>query len=166
MPEAARHLGISERSVRKRLVAGTLDGVKEGKSWTVLLHATPDAAQDAVPTAFAVPSAVPLSGPDAALAVTVLERLLREERRAADENRDAALHWQFRALQAEERLAALEAGPIAQDTGEHPQDVPLDTNTGSVRDAEATKAAEPDTPSADTLALGWRRWFRRIVGKR
>jgi len=178
VPEAARHLGISERSVRKRLVAGTLAGVKEGKSWIVLLYATPDAAltdSTADSSVLADPNAALPRGPGTALesaAIAVLERLLREERRTADENRDAALHWQFRALRAEETVAALQAGPIAQEAGDRIHDhAPVSEKQALLRDDGPSMASDtlheasaaPDLAS-ERLALGWRRWWRRMIG--
>jgi hypothetical protein len=41
VPEVARLLGISERAVRKRITAGTLDAVKEAGVWIVTLEAVP-----------------------------------------------------------------------------------------------------------------------------
>jgi hypothetical protein len=38
VPETARLLNISERAVRKRITAGTLDAHKEGNAWVVLLR--------------------------------------------------------------------------------------------------------------------------------
>jgi excisionase family DNA binding protein len=40
--EAAEQLGISERAVIKRLMAGTLPSSKQGKQWTVELPAIKD----------------------------------------------------------------------------------------------------------------------------
>ncbi len=42
VPEAARVLGISERAVRKRIVAGSLDAERDGHQWIVFLPAELD----------------------------------------------------------------------------------------------------------------------------
>jgi hypothetical protein len=148
-----------------------LAGIKEGKSWVVLLPATPGAdpaALSADPAGFADPDTTPTYGPPAALevaAVEALERLLRDERRISDQNRDAALHWQFRAQRAEERLKELEAGPLPTNASEPTiVDVPQESAAGPVRDVQPAQAAEPMRPPADGLALGWRRWWRRVTG--
>lgn len=181
VPEAARALGISERSVRKRLVAGTLDGIKEGKSWVVLLPATSDAAltdpdadprvDPADPAGSADPVAAQRYGPHAALevaAVEVLERLFRDERQRADENRDAALHWQARALRAEEKLAALEAGPIAGPTSQESPNASQDAQDGPGRGDPPQMAADTskgthDVPTPASEGL-WRKLWRAIIG--
>ena len=45
-----------------------------------------------------------------------------------------------------------------------PDDAPQERDPASVCDVPTAKASESPTPSGDTLALGWRRWFRRITG--
>jgi hypothetical protein len=117
VPEVARLLGISERAVRKRITAGTLDAHKEGNAWVVLLSATTGAVPAAPAAPEAVPSAAPEGGTGAAAVdltplVEYLERKDAEIRRLSD----ALAGWQFRALRAEEKIEALEAGPIAGDT--------------------------------------------------
>src|SRR5215213_8870117 len=117
VPQVARVLGISERAVRKRITAGTLDAHKEGSAWVVLLHAT----SEAVPAVPAAQEAAPEGGtrPDASQgvheAIVQLRTLLTEERQRADRYLEASTIWQGRAMQLEERLKALEAGPIAGD---------------------------------------------------
>jgi hypothetical protein len=63
VPQVARLLGISERAVRKRITAGTLDAERTPTGWLVVLEAVPT-----VPSA--VPGAVPAE-PSAALGGTV-----------------------------------------------------------------------------------------------
>ena len=123
VPEAARALGISERAVRKRIVAGTLPAEKEGSRWVVFLPAGTRAGPAAVPAALAEPGTVPAAapgavprGPDLEPLAEVISDLTRENRQLAE----AAAVWQFRALQAEERLKALAAGPTAPAAGEPP----------------------------------------------
>src|SRR5215213_1635252 len=82
VPQVARVLGISERAVRKRIMAGTLDAHKEGSAWVVLLHAI----SEAVPAVPAAQRAALEGGtrPDASQgvheAIVQLRTLLAEER--------------------------------------------------------------------------------------
>jgi hypothetical protein len=106
VPEVARVLGISERAIRKRITAGTLDAHQEGSAWVVLLPAT----SEAVPAVPAAQGAAPEGGttPDASQgvheAITQLRTLLAEERQRAVRYLEASTIWQGRALQLEERL--------------------------------------------------------------
>jgi hypothetical protein len=159
VPEVARLLGISERAVRKRITAGTLDAHKEGNAWVVLLHAT----TGAVPAASAAQEAVPSTEPEggtAALdvheAMVQLRTLLAEERQCADRYLEAPTIWQGRALQLEERLKALEAGPIAVET-ERLQNVdsPQERAVATERDENASIV------SSDSLI----EWARRLLGR-
>jgi hypothetical protein len=149
VPQVARVLGISERAVRKRLTAGTLDAHEEGNAWVVLLPPT----TGAVPAASAGPGAVPGAAPeggtravDLAPMAELIDRLTRDNQELAA---GAAL-WQERARFLGERLQALEAGPIATEA----PDVPLERDPGPVRDVVAAEAS-------DTL-LGR---LRRLVGR-
>jgi hypothetical protein len=87
VPQVARVLGISERAVRKRITAGTLDAHKEGSAWVVLLPAT----SEAVPAVPAAQGAAPEGGTAARdvdqgvhEAIIQLRTLLAEERQRAD----------------------------------------------------------------------------------
>ena len=71
---------------------------------------------------------------------------------------DAAMAWQFRALRAEEQLAALESGPI--------NSTPQDAIPAPLRGDRAQVASEPISPASDRLALVWRAWWRRMRGAR
>jgi len=150
VPEVARQLNISERAVRKRITAGTLDAHKEGSAWVVLLPAT----MGAVPAAPTAQEAVPEGGtaaPDVGQglheAIVQLRTLLAEERQRADRYLEASTIWQGRALQLEERLKALEAGPIAGD-------VPQERDPGPVRDVQTAK---PPDSLIDRI--------RRVIGR-
>ena len=118
VPEAARRLGISERAVRKRITAGTLDAHKLGPAWVVLLPATTETVPSAVRTAPAASAAVPghdMRGTAGGTAVPVVDlaplvSLIEKKDAEIRQLTDATMAWQFRALRAEERLAALEAG--------------------------------------------------------
>ncbi len=54
IPEAATRLGVSEKTIRRRLEAGELSGYKvhtqRGPAWRVVLPATVDATIDTLPT--------------------------------------------------------------------------------------------------------------------
>ena len=176
VPEVARLLGISERAVRKRITAGSLDAHKEGSAWVVLLPATTEAAPAALAAPEAVPSAAPESG-TAALdvgqglheAIVQLRTLLAEERQRADRYLEASTIWQGRAMHLEERLRAIDTGPIPQ-TAE-PEHTPQDANSAPLRDdapqmttVPLGEARDVSKPASDSLALGWRRWLRRMIG--
>jgi hypothetical protein len=84
--------------------------------------------------------------------VAMIERKDQEIRRL----NDAAMAWQFRALRAEEQLAALAPGPISG--------MPQDAHPGPVRGDRGQMASEPMPHASDSLALVWRRWWRRMRG--
>ena len=98
-----------------------------------------------------------------------MRTLLAEERQRADRYLEASTIWQSRALQLEERLKALGAGPIV---GDIPQDVPQERNPAPLRDDDPqmttvtlSKPFEAPDRASDSLALGWRRWWRRFLGQ-
>ena len=128
--DAARFLGVHERTIRRRIAAGSLPAVKVGTSYHI-----PRTALERVPTghqtgqrtadmpqpttgqpdrdAVAQPDtgqAVPQSTPQDDAAVIELRRLLEEERARADRYHEAATIWQYRALASERELQALMAG--------------------------------------------------------
>jgi len=126
----ARVLGISERAVRKRITAGTLDAHKEGNAWVVVLPST----TGAVPAAPAAPGAVPERGTEGGTVdVAPLADLLADVTRRNEELAAAAALWQYRAMQAEERLAQLEAGPIAGDSDRGALEMPQERAAGTLR---------------------------------
>lgn len=132
VPETARLLGISERAVRKRITAGTLEAHKEGNAWVVLLPSTTEAVPAAPAAPGAVPSAVPEGGTvDLASMAELIGQLTRDNQELAA----AAALWQERARFLGERLQALEAGPIAGDVGHAPQDVPREPTPHERREA-------------------------------
>jgi hypothetical protein len=61
--DAATRLGISERAVRKRIAAGSLEGRTDGRRWWVALPAEPDAEPGPVPRGTWAGPAEPSSGP-------------------------------------------------------------------------------------------------------
>ncbi len=80
--------------------------------------------------------------------------LLAEERQRADRYLEASTIWQSRALQLEERLQALEAGPI---TGDADEDAPQDAIKAPLRGDVA--ADRGDTVRQE------RPWRRRLLGR-
>jgi hypothetical protein len=175
VPQAARFLGISERAVRKRITAGTLDTHKAGTAWVVLLPATMGAVPGAVLEEPAVPGAVPESGPgpegggtaapavDLAPLVSLIEKKDAEIRPLTD----ATMAWQFRALRAEERLAALESGSLASQESAAAAGAAQDANVAPQSDEalEMThrtlnKGHEAPLLASESLV---RRWWRRMT---
>jgi hypothetical protein len=126
----------------------------------VLAHAASPDSGAAAPDAPADRTAATDAGQGAGDAVAVLRELLAEERRKSDSLLEASLIWQGRAMQLEERLQALEAGPIAGDmvtTVTSPQERPPDPqrNVAGVRAAETSQGAQEPA---------WRRLWRRVTG--
>jgi excisionase family DNA binding protein len=130
--EAATALGVSERTVRRAIQRGEIVSTKHAGSFqitpaaiddyrrretgqAVLAHAASPDSGAAAPDAPADRTAATDAGQGAGDAVAVLRELLAEERRKSDSLLEASLIWQGRAMQLEERLQALEAGPIAGD---------------------------------------------------
>jgi len=152
VPEAARAIGISERAVRKRIDAGTIQAERVGRAWSVVLPAVPGTAVRAVPAAPVIVVAEP-TGPEVPLVAAqaavpggtdlapLVDHIADLERRV-ERLTESSTVWQVRALQAEERLKQLTAGDVA------PQDA-----------AEATPVSDP-TPVASPMPW-WRFWERR-----
>ena len=141
--EAARLLGVSERTVRRRIAAGTLPSVKVGTSRLVPVTAltlspgndsadTPDAT---VRHDVMVPAAATTT--DAAPLVELVERQAREIARLSA---DLAV--------ANERLRVLGAGDEARQDG-------LRTRQNG------PQRAEPPASASDASAPWWRFWERR-----
>jgi len=169
--EAATALGVSERTVRRAIQRGELIATKHAGSFQItpaalddyrrretgqrtLSHAaTPDspaAAQDI--TAGHAAAADTGQGPGEAVAV--LRELLAEERRKSDSLLEASLIWQTRALQLEQRLKELEAGPIVQAAGDVAQNMPQER-------AAATLRGDQTAVVSDSLIGRLRRLFGR-----
>ena len=119
----------------------------------------PDAMTDATKTP-----------PDAALDMAPLAELIERLARENAENRAAAALWQERARFLGERLAALEAGPIAVPESPETEYDPQDANPAPQRDAgphmtsvTLREASAAPSLASERLAPGWRRWWRRIT---
>lgn len=159
VPQAARRLGISERAVRKRIDAGTVLAVRDGRTWTVILeepNGGTDTAGSAVLAAPSEPGAAPRrssaepgTAGTASIDLSPLVALVDSLTRRNAELTEAATIWQFRAGQLEERLKQLTAGgPGAGDAApDRGQDAPGGVETAS--DAPRLRPAS---------------WLRRLLG--
>jgi hypothetical protein len=107
----------------------------------VLSHAASPDRSAAAPDASTGHAAAADTGQDAGDAVAVLRELLAEERRKSDLLLEASLIWQGRALQLEERLKALEAGPIAGEASSTP-DTALERAVATERDVGGVRASD------------------------
>ncbi len=151
--DAARILGISKEAVRKRLDRGTLRGAKRGRVWVVSLTAAdipPDAgygmSRDDHGERSASPDMVAVLRDDVKFLRNELAERTEEIRRR--DHIIAGLVERVRELPA-----TTEDAPTAHRSGPQAGDRP---------DVDPT----PMMPVSDTLALGWRRWFRRITDQR
>jgi hypothetical protein len=176
LSDAAVRLGISPDAARKRLKRGTLRGEKQNGRWLVYLEpdARSDAVQDAAfPTVDAAPDAGVQSAdatrtpPDAAADMAPLAELIERLARENAENRAAAALWQERARFLSERLAALEAGPLASQESAEAADAAQGANAGPLRDETREMAYETlsqgraaPQPAGESLV---RRWWRRMT---
>ena len=179
--EAAVELGVSERTVRRAIQRGEIAATKRAGSFQItpsaLEHyrqretgqhtlsraATSDshaAAQDTKAKRAAAPDAGHVAG-DASV---VLRELLAEERRKSDALLEASLIWQTRAMQLEQRLKELEAGPITSEPKVDVASMLQDANSAPLRGDRAEVAPDPMPHASDSLALVWRRWWRRMRG--
>ena len=161
VPEAARALGISERAVRKRIDAGTLEATKEGRSWVVVLPTIVRTARSAVPAVPVIITMEPGTGtgpeaavPDAVPAIDLTPLVEAMERQSKEIQRvtEAATAWQFRAMRAEDRLMQLTAGEGAPQAVSVAPDGPDQVDVG-VRSSR----------SSATTVGGWWRW---LMGRR
>lgn len=145
--DAALALGISVDAVRARVRRGSLPAIKVEGEWQVEvprnLPATvatdgDQVTPDQTDRDHAVASAVDLS--------PLVELISRQAKELAD-LREAATVWQLRARQAEDKVLALTAGPVATDP--HP-DTSSDAPGASLsHDVEPTRLVA---------------WWRRLVG--
>jgi len=129
VPQAARYLNISERAVRKRIDAGSLFAVRDGRAWTVYLEepaSGTSTADDAVPleptelTATpsehrAVPVPEPVAVPSGTVDLAPLADLIADLTRRNERLTESSTMWQIRAMQAEEKLKMLTAGDVPDD---------------------------------------------------
>jgi len=169
----AQRLGISVNAVRQRLKRGTLRGRKEAGGWVVFLPT--DYAATGAPGRR--PSDQPPTGPRPAANrpsdqgdIAPLAALIADLARQNAELAGSAAHWQARAMVLQERLAAIEAGPIAaaapasadreyaagsENTAPQRGDVP--------HGAQLSLNAASDAPASGAESLVARVW-RRLTG--
>lgn len=185
--DAAAILGLSTEATRKRIQRGTLAGLKIDGAWFVERLSLPDGPIGRPDMSMGPPdSGVQTSGrlhkvtgPDVRTTVETpsvdLSPLVEMISQLHSENRqlaEAATIWQMRARQAEEKLSALEAGPIAAPASElNLVDASESMLEALQRDEVPQKGAEAlkmplevSAPAEVQLATGWRRWFRRVMG--
>ncbi len=142
--QAAALLAVSERTVRRRIASGELTAVKVGGQYRVPssaigVHApdsppvTPAGQRRPAPDAVTTPTALPVSVPDIAPLVAVVERQAEEIARL---NRELGA--------AHERLRQLSAGRDAPQASPPPH-----------------HAAESAEPAGDASVPWWKFWERR-----
>ena len=168
--EAAAVLSVNERTVRRAIQKGEIRATKHAGAFQITSAeleayrrradsqpglsraATPDRT-GAAPDDDVLQQQTTRTGQSAADAVAVLRELLAEERRKSDAFLEASLVWQTRALQLQERLAALEAGPR-----EH---APRSENEAPQRGDVPFEASQ----TVHTQESAVRRWWRRVTGR-
>ena len=140
--EAAERLGVSERTVLRRIQKGALSAYKvetpHGQAWRITLDSTPDSAP---PAANVTPTKASVRGDTDE--TTALVKLLEDERRerAALVQRNEQLAGQVGFLQAK-----------LQDAQEEVQQLRLLM-------APKDEPAEPEPTAEPVRVSWWRRWF-------
>ena len=137
LAEAARMLGISEKTARRRARAGQLEArqvpTQHGPTWQVRLP-------NGVPTVDRVDSGG--TQPDRTASMLELVRMVGDLQAKAE----AAAMWQARAELLAERLAAAESRILAL--------------TAPPSSVEAPGAPESPDPTMESSAPWWRAWWR------
>lgn len=183
--DAATILGLSTEATRKRIQRGTLAGLKIDGAWFVERSSLPNSLDMRPAVSVGRPDAgnqtagrhLDSAGPDIRTPVETssvdLTPLVDMIARLHSENRqltEAATIWQMRARQADDKLAALDTGPVAASAPEY-VDVSESTPDAPQRDdvlrmdlrTSPDASIEPVATEVQ-LATGWRRWFRRVMG--
>ena len=166
LAEAAARLGVSERTILRRIEKGTIKGYKvdaeRGQVWRVLLAGTTDTqdndsatVSDTTDSQSASMTDTPDTQANALQASSELMRtldMLAEERRKVDqlqaelrEASNAAAHWQARAVTAEQTVHRLIMAPKDEPTNVTPEKPPVEPEPSAV--------PEPR-----------RSWWRRLLG--
>ena len=159
--EAAARLGISPDAVRKRIQRGKLTGHKTDTGWTVD-WIEPDRSPESVQTASYDP---PTLIESLESQVDYLRDQVTAERTARTEaERRHAAEIERRDVLLREALERIPQMPLGLPTGDIHEHTVQNANAAPVRDDPPARAAESMKPSADTLTLGWRKWWRRITG--
>ncbi len=112
VPAAAQALGISERAVRKRITAGTLEAVRDGTRWLVYLPAPDGTSTGSSEDRFAVPNGTGADSRYSGGTGTALDSLLEDLRALRLRNEELAGQlgfWQGRFQEAEKTIKLLSA---------------------------------------------------------
>lgn len=160
LAEAARVLGVSEKTVRRRAKAGQLDArqvpTQHGPAWQVRLP-------DGVPTGDRVD---PVGTQAQTTAMLELIRLVGELQPKAE----AAAMWQARAELLAERLAVAEhriaalAAPVAPQAEQEGQGEPEPPDPSPEPLTPAPTPLEPDRNGTVHGRAWWRRWLSAVYG--
>ncbi|MGB3330149.1 MAG: helix-turn-helix domain-containing protein [Thermomicrobiales bacterium] len=116
--EAAAHLGIHDRTVKKWLNEGRLDGVKEDGQWVVLMRDDDDAEHDDTDGPAPGQHPRPRTGPpgQAPVDLAPMADTIRDMTKQIADLSAASAMWQERAMSLQRRLddvlPLLESGPI------------------------------------------------------
>ena len=169
--EAAARLGVTPDAVRRRLHRGTLAGEKtEDREWRVWLpepvpetapgDARPDAARTS-PEPASMPPGPDTTPPTRSPADQELIDVLQSEVQDLRARLDAESEARRRADHLVANLMARLPEVVSSGTA---TDAPVTHESGTRSGDTLAAASEPYQPVSDTLALSWRRWWRRIRG--
>ena len=190
LAEAAARLGVSERTILRRIEKGTIKGYKvdaeRGQVWRVLLAGMTD-TQDKEPSVVSVTTdnkpASMTDTPDSQAVAPQASRelmmtldMLAEERRKVDqlqaELREASnttAHWQARALTAEQTVQRLLPAPKDEPTDVTPQEAPTQVDPGpdwqaiaQALEERVKRLEEPPVKPEPPAAPVRVSWWRRL----
>ncbi len=144
--EAAVMLGLSERTVRRKIAANALPSVKSGRSRLIPVSAVVVSRVDDTPDSAVMVSRHDTSDAEPATVLALVDRIGGLERQVGrlEQERDAL---SARLAVAEERLRALPAGQDAPHAAQEPH-----------------HGAHPAHVAADTSAPARAPWWRRLFG--
>ena len=162
--EASAQLGISEAAVRLRIGRGTLQSTRiAGRRFVLLARSIADGSQsiddhsiDASGERSSDGSATQSTDQAGELIAALRERIasLEDHLAASEEARRRSDHLVAALV---ERVQAIPATVGVQT-------MPQDAKSSPLRGNRGDEAPEPMPHASDTLALVWRRWWRRIRG--
>jgi len=172
--EAGARLGISANAVRMRVVRGTLVSVRVNDR-PFVLWPQPERAHEpnemkARARRTAHESTVrddPTGHPEGSALIAQLER----ENAFLRQQVDRQTHIIAGLIQRLPDTPELPAGDVPPPSSENASQGAIRAPQGGDRPPEVPEPMRPtypvsQTPMSDTLALGWRRWWRRITGQR
>jgi len=149
--EAAKHFGITPDAIRARIRRGTLPAEKRGGVWYVRLPADDD---DTTETGQTTERDNEQDATGAALVDLVAELTRKNAELSA-----AAAAWQARAGFLQERLEALESGPITTPAPDTQQDTLRSPESASPITDDVGHGQGQDSASGGTWGRLWR-WLR------